>query len=105
MEKKSGGIGEKHRNRKTENTEITDFGPANSRKILDASTRALNSSIDGSSFHSEEFSLVHNRGSNSMLPVAEESQLNRAKIALQENSGKISSYKMRSREKFNKLVI
>jgi hypothetical protein len=77
----------------------------NFRKILGASTRALNSSIDDSSFHSEEFPLMHNRESNSMLPVAEKSQLNRAKIALQENSGKISTYEMRSREKFNKLII
>ena len=66
---------------------------------------ALNSPIDDDDLHSEEFPLMHNRESNSMLLVGERSKLNRAKIALQENSGEISTYEMRSREKFNKLII
>ena len=66
---------------------------------------ALNSPIDEECHHSEEFPLKHNRESNSMMPVGERSQLNRAKIALQENSGETSTYEMRSREKFKKLII
>ena len=66
---------------------------------------ALNSPIVDDGLHYEEFPLMHNRESNSMLPVRERSQLNRAKIALQENSGEISTYEMRSRDKFNKLII
>ena len=66
---------------------------------------ALNSPIDDDGLHFEEFPLMHNRESNSMLPVDERSQLNRTKFNLQENSGEISTYEMRSREKFNKLII
>ena len=57
MEKKSGGIAEKHRNIEIENTEITDYSPANFRKILNVSMLALNSPIDDGCLHSEEFLL------------------------------------------------
>ena len=66
---------------------------------------AHNSPIDDDGLHSEAFPIMHNIESNSMLPVCERSQLNRAKIALQEKSGEISAYEMRSKEKFNKLII